>query len=307
MNHFKHSFKRSISGIFLLDKPVGMSSNKALKKVQYWFAAKKAGHTGSLDPLASGMLPICLGEATKLSQYLLEAHKRYRVTAQLGVRTASGDAEGAIIAERIVPDFTQVEIEKILNLFRGEITQIPSMYSALKHQGQPLYKYARQGVDIERKPRCIQIMELKLLAYTETRLELEVYCSKGTYIRTLVDDIGEALGCGAHVSFLRRTSVAGYAEAEMISLEQLEKTVQLDRPEILDVHLTPMMRALPHWPVVELEEHSAFYFKQGQAVMSLSQPQSEWVKVCDKQGQLLGIGQIVDHLKLAPKRLFGSI
>jgi len=210
--------KRNISGILLLDKPVGFTSNEALQTVKKIFSANKAGHTGSLDPNASGMLPICFGEATKFSQFLLEANKRYLVTGKLGETTASGDSECEIIEKRIVKDIGVKSFERILPKFRGKISQLPPMYSAIKHKGQPLYKLARQGIEIKRDSREINIYELQLLDFKNDLAEFDIYCSKGTYVRTLIVDIGEELGCGAHVVALRRLVVVPYQAEQMVSL-----------------------------------------------------------------------------------------
>ena len=230
-------FKRDVNGILLLDKPIGITSNAALQTVKRLYAAKKAGHTGSLDPLATGMLPICFGKATKISAQLLDADKTYQVTAQLGIKTATGDKEGEIIAEKPVATFTLSQMEKTLENFRGPIQQIPPMYSALKHQGQPLYKLARRGITIERLPRSVTIHQLDLINFADDVIELYVRCSKGTYIRTLIEDIGEALGCGAHVISLRRLTVAKFLEKNMITLDQVCNLQQ--QLEELDQYLLP--------------------------------------------------------------------
>src|SRR5579862_9142002 len=218
--------KRQIHGILLLDKPLGMTSNAALQKVKRLFNAKKAGHTGSLDPLATGMLPICFGEATKFSQFLLESDKCYQVEAKLGVKTRTGDAEGEVIAVKPVMDLTCERLEAVLSQFVGQIQQIPPMYSALKIQGKPLYELARQGIEIPREARSVQIYRLQLIDFQAETLKFEVQCSKGTYVRTLVEDIGELLGCGAHVSALRRTVVLPYNEIKMYTLDALEEIHQ---------------------------------------------------------------------------------
>lgn len=218
--------KKDINGILLLDKPLGLSSNAALQKVKRLFQAKKAGHTGSLDPLATGMLPICFGKSTKLAQKFLELDKIYLVTGQLGVKTTTGDTEGEILEQKPVPENLSSEtIEKILDLFRGETTQIPPMYSALKHKGQPLYRLARQGITIEREPRKITVYQLDLIQYHPETLtiELKISCSKGTYIRTLIEDIAEALNTAGHVIKLRRTQVGDFQESDMLTLEALEQ------------------------------------------------------------------------------------
>jgi tRNA pseudouridine55 synthase len=197
---------RDVHGVLLLDKPQGVSSNDVLQKVKRIFNANRAGHTGALDPLATGMLPICLGEATKFSQYLLDSDKRYRVIARLGERTDTSDADGNIVQTRPV-SFSQADLDSALESFRGETLQVPSMFSALKHQGRPLYEYARQGIEIAREPRPITVYELQFIRWQDNELELEIHCSKGTYIRTIIDDLGEKLGCGAHVIMLRRVQV----------------------------------------------------------------------------------------------------
>ena len=296
--------KRPINGILLLDKPQGLSSNKALKKVQYLFSAKKAGHTGSLDPLATGVLPICLGEATKLSQYLLDADKSYSVTAVLGQRTSTADAEGEIISEKPVPVLSVPAIEKALDNFRGEIEQTAPSYSALKFQGKPLYEYARAGIEVAPKIRRVRINELRLISFSENQLRLEVQCSKGTYIRSLVDDLGELLGCGAHVSELRRTKAASYEIESCLSLEALEQASDPSEPAALDHFLLPMSSALPHWPTLSLRDEEIVNFQHGRALkLSISSPNTR-VKVCDTKGNLLGLGEVVDSINLAPKKVF---
>ena len=213
---------RAIDGVVLLDKPQGMTSNFALQKVRRLFAAQKAGHTGSLDPLATGVLPICLGEATKFSRYLLDADKGYYTTAKLGDIRTTSDSEGETVLLQAVPDYSDDQIQAVLDQFRGAIDQVPTMYSALKYQGRPLYEYARQGITVERSARPITIHKLELLARRQDELDLQVACSKGTYIRTLVEDIGQALGCGAHVSMLRRYQAGCFELADTVTFEQLE-------------------------------------------------------------------------------------
>jgi tRNA pseudouridine55 synthase len=293
---------RAINGILLLDKPAGLTSNKALQIVKAIYQAQKAGHTGSLDPLATGMLPICFGEATKISNYLLEAKKRYRFTCQLGTVTTTGDAEGEIISSNVVPALSTDDIEIILQQFRGDIEQVPPMYSALKHNGERLYDLARQGIEVERKPRSVTIYELKLIRLQGDQLELEAECSKGTYIRTLAQDIGEQLGCGATISALHRLVVGPFVKPEaMISLAELESMQQQDR----DALLLPIDSALMKWPEVQLNADLSFYVAQGQPVQVPKAPTHGLVRLynADKQ-QFLGIGQIKDDGKVAPKRLF---
>ena len=214
-------FKREVNGILILDKPIGLSSNQALQKAKRIFEAKKAGHTGSLDVLASGLLPICFGKATKVAQSLLDSDKHYLTTGKLGTRTTTCDSEGDIIEKKSTKKITKELIIEALKMFRGEIEQIPSMYSALKHKGTPLYKLARAGIEIERKPRTIKIYELTLVNYDQDYIELDVRCSKGTYIRNLIDDIGKTLGCGAYVTKLRRLGAGPYQESQMVTIEQL--------------------------------------------------------------------------------------
>lgn len=226
----------------MLDKPKGITSNAALQMVKRLFRARKAGHGGSLDPIASGLLPIFFGAATKCSGFLLEADKHYQTTAVLGIRTDTGDIEGNCISERLVPAFSLLELERVLASFRGPLSQIPPMYSALKHQGEPLYKLARQGIIVERQARAVVIQELILQNYQAPHLNLEIRASKGTYIRTLVEDIGEALGCGAHVVELRRLGAGSYREKDMVSLEALRETFDQSGLESLDRYLLPVDR-----------------------------------------------------------------
>lgn len=299
---------RHINGVLLLDKPVGMSSNEALQKVRRLYDAKRAGHTGALDPLATGMLPICLGEATKFSQYLLNADKSYHVIARLGQRTNTSDAEGVVISESSI-NIKQQALNDALDHFRGETWQVPSMYSALKHQGRPLYDYARQGIDVERQARRIVIHDLQLIRWQGEELELRVYCSKGTYIRTLIDDLGEKLQCGAHVTALRRLQVGNYSCDKMMTLQQLydlseqahiEGNVSIDK---LDTLLLPMDSPAAEFPEVNLLNIVAAYFKQGQTVhmSGISTPGLVRVTEGDTR-KFIGIGE-VDNDGVAPRRL----
>ena len=294
---------RAIDGILLLDKPIGLTSNQALQRVKRLFDARKAGHTGSLDPLASGLLPICLGQATKVSGFLLNAGKRYQVVARLGQRTDTGDADGQVIEERPVPALDRGLVKRVLARFEGSQTQVPPMYSALKHQGQRLYKLARQGIEIERQPREIEIHGLELLSLEADALELEVACSKGTYVRTLVEDIARALGTVAHVIVLRRLGVGPYAEGRMYKLEELEALAEQGM-ERLDELLLPVDSALEHWPSVELGADSAYYLMQGQAVMAPGAPSSGKVRLYDEGHGFLGIGEVKLDGRVAPTRLF---
>lgn len=293
---------RDVNGILLLDKPSGITSNDALQQVKRLYFASKAGHTGSLDPLASGVLPVCMGEATKVSAFLLDADKRYEVRCQLGVRTTTADAEGEILETRPVENYTEAQLEKVLDNFRGSIEQIPPMYSALKHEGQRLYKLARQGVEVEREARPVEIYSLVLSGRGPDWIDIEVHCSKGTYVRTLAEDIGEQLGCGAHVIALRRTAVGPYDDQNLVTLEQLRMLKEQDMPA-MDALLLPIETALTQWPGVELSADAAFYLQQGQAVLVPRAPTSGWVRLYATNHNFLGMGEILDDGRVAPRRL----
>lgn len=300
---------RDIHGVLLLDKPQGLSSNDALQKVKRIYNANRAGHTGALDPLATGMLPICLGEATKFSQYLLDSDKRYRVMARLGQRTDTSDADGQIVQERPV-NFTQAQLDAALATFRGHIQQIPSMYSALKYQGKKLYEYARQGIDVPREARSITVHELRFIRWEADELELEIHCSKGTYIRTIMDDLGELLGCGAHVVYLRRLQVARYPIARMVTLEHLHALQEqaqeqgIAPSDLLDPLLMPMDSPAEDFPEVNLLPVVAGYIKQGQPVQVAGAPLSGLVRLTEGEAhKFIGIGAIADDGRVAPRRL----
>ncbi len=297
--------RRPVSGVVLLDKPVGWTSNAALQAVKRLYQAQKAGHTGSLDPLASGLLPICLGEATKLSGLLLNADKAYRFTCRLGVTTATGDAEGEVLATRSVGPLSREQVEAVLRRFTGVIQQIPPMYSAVKRAGQPLYKLARQGIEVERAPRPVTVHELRLLRLEAGELECELRCSKGTYVRTLAADLGELLGCGAHVATLRRTAVEPYDAARMVTLEALRERAEQGLAA-LDEWLLPLDSAVAHWPAVYVLGDAAFYLRQGQPVLVPRAPTQGWVRLYQSEQQFLGIGEILDDGRVAPRRLLGS-
>ncbi|KIZ48970.1 MULTISPECIES: tRNA pseudouridine(55) synthase TruB [Pseudomonas] len=297
--------RRQVHGVLVLDKPRGFSSNAALQKVRWLLNAEKAGHTGSLDPLATGVLPLCFGEATKFSQYLLDADKGYSTVAQLGVTTTTGDAEGEVLERRAVT-VDEAAIQAALPAFRGQIEQIPPMYSALKRDGQPLYKLARAGEVVEREARSVTIARLELLALQEDRATLEVACSKGTYVRTLVEDLGARLGCGAHVAELRRTQAGPFGLAQAISLEELEAAHAEGGSEALDRFLLPVDSGLEHWPLVQLTQHSAYYWLHGQPVRAANAPKFGLMRVQDDQGRFIGIGEIDDEGQVAPRRLIRS-
>ncbi len=306
----KRTRGRSVNGVFLLDKPFGLSSNHALQRVRRLFDANKAGHTGSLDPLATGVLPICLGEATKFSQFLLDAEKGYRSTFSLGLRTESGDVDGGEVSRIDASNITLQQIEQAVETFRGDIQQVPSMYSALKHNGQPLYKLARQGIEVERAPRSITIYEYHILDFRPgviAELDVEVRCSKGTYIRSLADDLGQMLGCGAHVSALHRTLAGPFGELETLTLAALEEMRENCEPEQLDHLLKPMDIAVADRMAVELSETVATYFQLGQEVMSgeafRNGQEGDIVRVFREGGAFLGVATVTEDGRIAPKRL----
>lgn len=299
---------RNVSGVLLLDKPQGCSSNHILQKVKRLFGAAKAGHTGSLDPLATGLLPVCFGEATKISAFLLDADKRYHLHCQLGVNTTTGDAEGEVVATQDVSAITETDVRKVLPAFIGEIDQVPPMYSAIKHNGERLYKLARQGIEVERKARQVTIYDIGFISLEwqphgdrqRLILELEVHCSKGTYVRTLVEDIASKLNCGAHITSLRRLSVGPY-DGNMLTIEQLEALAEQGE-DSLDSCLQPVDSGVSNWPDVHLSSDAAFYVQQGQAVMVPQAPTQGWVRIYDRD-HFLGLGEIQDDGMVAPRRM----
>ena len=294
---------RDVHGVFLLDKPQGMSSNDIMQKVKRLFQANKAGHTGALDPLATGMLPICLGEATKFSQFLLDSDKRYFVTAKLGERTDTSDAEGQVVETREVT-VLEADILAALPQFRGDILQVPTMFSALKYNGKPLYEYARQGITVEREARPITIFELTFIEYNAPYLSLEVHCSKGTYIRTLVDDLGEVLGCGAHVSVLRRLEVADYPVKEMMPIEELQLLAESFPQQELDRLLLPMDTAVASLAALNLTESQTKAVKFGQRVKFENSEQIYGlVRLFSNTQQFLGVAEITSDNVIRPNRM----
>ncbi len=293
---------RNVHGILLLDKPAGITSNQALQQVKHLFQARKAGHTGSLDRQATGLLPLCLGEATKFSGYLLDADKEYVALCTLGVQTSTGDAEGNVLHTIQVPPLTKDAMTSILEEFKGVITQVPPMHSALKHQGQRLYELAYQGIEVERAPRAVTIHELELLSLTSNEFEIRVRCSKGTYIRTLAEDIGKRIGCGAHVKTLRRLAAGPFRAEQMITLPDLQKLAETGL-EALDQHLLPMDYALHHVAEIEVSPSLAFYLGQGQAVIVPHAPTEGLVRMYDKQKRFLGVGEVLDDGRISPRRL----
>ncbi len=300
---------RAIDGVLVLDKPGGITSNACLQRAKRALGAAKAGHTGSLDPLATGVLPLCFGEATKLSRFLLDADKEYDSTFVLGVDTSTADAQGEVVARRDAVGVTRERIEKVLAGFRGEIEQTPPMYSALKHQGRPLYELARAGVEVERKARRVIIHKFELVDYApgeQGRLKVRVRCSKGTYVRALAQDIGAALGCGGHVSELRRLRSGPFTLPQSVDLSSIEQLAgQQDWARMREL-LLPVDSAIEGMPTVVLPEISSYYLRQGQAVLAAKMPAEGWVRIVDDSGKFLGIGELLDDGRLAPRRLIAS-
>ena len=298
--------RRDIHGIVLLDKPRGLTSNQALQRVKRLCNANKAGHSGSLDPLATGMLPICFGEATKLSGFMLAANKCYEVRATLGTATATGDADGNVIEQAPVPALSEQAVLAAIDRFVGTIEQVPPMYSALKHEGQRLYALARKGIEIDRPPRTIEIHSLELLSYDSPTLELRVRCSKGTYIRTLVEDLAKALGTLGHVTDLRRLAVAPFEGQEMTTLAVAEAAAEAG-PEQIDALLLPMDSALADWPRLVVAPENAKRLVQGQTVPAEpGWPESKVLLYVPGQ-RFFGIGEILPHRRLVPKRIFPAL
>lgn len=301
---------RPVDGIILLDKPTGITSNAALQQVKSIYFAEKAGHTGALDPLATGMLPICFGEATKFSQFLLDSDKRYRVIAKLGERTNTSDSDGEVVETREVK-VSLGDLERAIASFRGETMQVPSMFSALKYEGKPLYEYARKGIEVPREARKITVYDISLLRFEGHEVEMEVHCSKGTYIRTIVDDLGEMLGCGAHVTMLRRTGVSRYPYEKMVTLEQLEALLEQAREqgiqprELLDPLLLPLDTAVQDLREVNLLPVVASYALQGQSVQIPNVPaEGEVLRMTvGDDHTFIGVGEIDADGMLKPRRL----
>lgn len=286
-----------VNGILLLDKPKGLTSNKALQAVKHLFNACKAGHTGSLDPIATGLLPLCFGEATKMSQFLLDSDKHYWVVIKLGEETSTFDTEGEVVSTKPV-NISQRDLDKALQTFAGDIEQIPPMYSAVKIDGQPLYKLARKGVEIERAPRPVTIHEISELKWrSDDEIELEILCTKGTYIRTLAHDLGQLLGCGAHVQELRRLGVGGLDLRDAVTMTDLEQT------DDKTAFIKPLADSLHHYPGVTLTSLATHYLLQGQPVSVSHDCQPGWVRLHDEDALFLGMGMVMDDGRVAPKRL----
>ncbi|CAM0566459.1 tRNA pseudouridine(55) synthase TruB [Acinetobacter baumannii] len=289
--------RRHISGVFLLNKPLGLSSNAALQKVRWLYRAQKAGHTGALDPLATGLLPICLGEATKFSHYLLDSTKRYQTTVRLGQTTTTGDVEGDILQERPIPVLSKELIEQTLEKFRGDIQQVPPMYSALKKEGKPLYELARKGIEIERETRPVTIHALELIEFTENSITLDVTCSKGTYIRVLGEDIGEVLGCGGHLTMLHRIQTGHFELIPSYTIEYLESLMEEQREALL----LPVYAPIDHFLKIQVPEGREKYFCNG---LESNIDHSAEAEVLVFSGErCLGLAEITDKKRLVPKRI----
>lgn len=302
MSRRRRNRGRNIDGIVVLDKAAGLSSNAALQEVKRLYEAGKAGHTGSLDPLATGVLPLCLGEATKVSQFLLNADKAYRAKIRLGIRTDSGDSDGVEIGRCDAFNVSRVDVEKALKNFEGEIEQLPPMHSALKVGGVPLYELARRGESVAREPRKVTLYRIALTDFDGDEIEIGISCSKGTYIRTIADDLGQMLGCGAHIIALRRTAAGVFTEADCIDSETLEREKAAGGLDKIDRHLIPMDRAIEDLPGVNLPGITAGHVRNGQAVMVRHLPEEGLVRLYEDE-RFIGIGCIDDDGKVAPRRL----
>lgn len=292
--------RRKVDGILLLDKATGMTSNTALQKARRLFNAAKAGHTGTLDPMATGLLPVCFGEATKFAGELLAADKCYAATVRLGVRTDTADAEGEVLETRPVA-VSRAQVEATLARFRGEIQQVPPMHSALKRDGRPLYEYARKGIEVERLPRAVTIHGLELHAFSGDRIEFEVTCSKGTYVRVLAQDIGEALGCGGHLTALRRTRIGSLDLQNAITLDILASLP----PQARDAMLLPEDALLSDLPRIDLDEDATRRFRQGQPVRAAQdlEPPAGRLRAYAADGAFLGLGRAEPDGRVSPVRL----
>jgi tRNA pseudouridine55 synthase len=300
---------REVDGIILLNKPQGLSSNQALQRVKHLYFAQKAGHTGSLDPMATGILPICIGEATKFSQYLLDSDKAYEATIELGIQTTTGDVEGDVLEVQDTSAIDEAALLEAIASLRGFIDQTPPMYSAIKQNGQPLYKLARQGIEVERKSRRIEIQSFDLIEFTagaQAQLRVYVKCSKGTYIRTLAEDLAEKLGVGAHLSRLHRVLVGQFDTSGMVDMQQLIDLKGDEAFDALDNLLIPAEVAVNHLPLVEVSETSGYYVRLGQPVQVPNAPIEGLVRIKQECGKFLGVGEVLDDGRIGPRRLIAS-
>lgn len=304
MGRRKQKRGRRVDGILLLDKPAGLTSNAALQEAKRAFDAAKAGHTGSLDPIATGLLPLCFGEATKLSGFFLSADKRYHAVFKLGVATDTGDSEGTVTRQSSV-DIDEARIEREVAAFRGDFEQVPSMYSAIKKDGKPLYELARQGIEVERPARPVTVYSLEWQLLENDRLAVELHCSSGFYVRSLADDLGAALGCGAHVDTLTRTAVGGFRLEDAFSLDYI-KSLAGDRARLDDL-LISGDRGLGHLPGIDLTTDAAYYLVRGQPVRAADLPRTGLVRLYTEEVGFLGVGQVLGDGRVAPKRLFHGV
>jgi tRNA pseudouridine55 synthase len=295
--------RRPVDGLLLLDKPIGLTSNAVLQQVKRLFSANKAGHTGSLDPLASGMLPLCFGQATKVSAYLLDADKTYRVTAQFGSQTDTGDADGTFVAESDIRSVERAGLERALVKLTGEIEQVPPMYSALKQDGKRLYVLARQGIEVDRPARPVTIRSLDIEQFDSQAPVLRVTCSKGTYVRTLVEDLAALLGTLGHVTALRRLSVEPFTAARLVTVAEVEAAAEVGNAA-LDKLLIPVDSALVVLPAVNLSREQSRYLRHGNPVQVVEPPQAGFCRIYDEQARFVGVGEALRDGRIAPKRLF---
>ena len=297
---------RDVNGILLLDKPRGISSNAALQRAKWLFQAAKAGHTGNLDVQASGLLPVCFGEATKVCQFLLEANKRYVAEVTLGRKTSTGDCEGETVYERPTSAVDRGQVERAMSTFIGSIEQLPPMHSALKRDGQPLYKLARRGIEVERQKRTVTIYAFDLLSFANPQIEVSVSCSKGTYVRTLAEDVGELLECGGFISALRRDQVGPYDIDAAWTLDRLEALAATGEDALAHA-LLPLDGALTHLPRIEIDAEADHHFQHGQAVLVPHVPISGLLRLYDMSGGFVGVGEVLADGRIAPRRLFRAL
>jgi tRNA pseudouridine55 synthase len=300
---------RPIDGVLVLDKPSGCTSNAALQSARRSFFAAKAGHTGSLDPLATGVLPLCFGEATKFSQFLLDADKEYLSTFVLGVSTTTGDAEGDELSNQDASGIDAQSVESGISRFRGSLEQVPSMYSAIKHQGTPLYRLAREGVEVEREARPVEVYAFEMLEFRSgyrAEVDVRIRCSKGTYVRSLAEDLGHYLGVGGHVSALRRTAAGPFTLDDAVTLDRIEQLAEERSYAELNDLLLPIDSGLTSIPVVRVPEASAHYLLQGQPVLIPNAPTQGLVRARLDSGEFLGVGEIIDDGRMAPRRLVAA-
>mgnify|MGYP001173102062 CR=1 FL=1 len=306
MEKQKKKTKNNVKGILLLDKPIGMSSNRLLQTVKKIYNAKKAGHTGSLDVPASGLLPICFGEATKVSGYLLNSNKKYFVKCSLGITTTTGDASGEARVTRKIPKISEIKLGSIVKNYVGNIQQVPPMFSSLKHNGKRLYELAYKGIEVQRKAREIRVYSIKLLRFNEDYFEIEVFCSKGTYIRTLVEDIGEEIGCGAHVSSLRRLEAGPFNLLDAAALEEIESTAKKGKQALYDL-LLPMDTALKEFPKILLADDKIYSLRQGQSIEVSDIPKLGQLRIYNSSNEFIGLGDAVKNNQIKAKRLINIV